>query len=56
MNRKEVAELLPFIQAFAEGKTIEFKDKRFKDEWEEISVFPNSWCKSFEYRIKPEPK
>lgn len=56
MNRKEVAELLPFIQAFAEGKTIEFKDKRFKDEWEEISVFPNSWFKSFEYRIKPEPK
>lgn len=56
MNRKEVAELLTFIQAFAEGKTIEFKDKRFKDEWEEISVFPNSWFKSFEYRIKPEPK
>lgn len=56
MNRKEVAELLPFIRAFAEGKTIEFKDKRFKDGWEEISVFPNSWFKSFEYRIKPEPK
>ena len=26
MNRKEVKELLPIMQAFAEGKTIEFFD------------------------------
>lgn len=56
MNRKEAAELLPFIRAFAEGKIIEFKDKRFKDKWDEMSEFPNSSFKSFEYRIKPESK
>ena len=54
MNRKEAAELLPFIRAFAEGKIIEFKDKRFKDKWDEMSEFPNSSFKSFEYRIKSE--
>ena len=56
MNRKEAAELLPFIRAFAEGKIIEFKDKRFKDKWDEMSEFPNSSFKSFEYRIKPQSK
>ena len=30
MTREEVKELLPIMQAYSEGKTIEFKDKRFK--------------------------
>lgn len=54
MNHKEAIELLPFIQAFAEGRTVEFKDRRFKDEWDEMSEFPDSSFKYFEFRIKPK--
>ena len=56
MNRKEAAELLPIIQAFSEGRTIEFKDKRFEDKWDEMSEFPDFSFKSFEFRIKPKLK
>lgn len=56
MNRKEAAELLPIIQAFSEGRTIEFKDKRFKDKWDEMSEFPDFSFNSFEFRIKPKLK
>lgn len=52
MTREEAKELLPIIQAFAEGKTIEFIND--DGEWEEVD-FP-TWGKSFTYRIKPEPK
>ena len=33
MTRKEAKELMPIIQAFAEGKTIEFRNS--DGEWEE---------------------
>ena len=52
MTREEAKELLPIIQAFAEGKTIEFIND--DGEWEEVD-YP-TWGKSFVYRIKPEPK
>ena len=54
MNRKEAAELLPIIQAFAEGKAIESRCvKGDKSLWynDEDPSFDND----FEYRIKPEP-
>ena len=60
MNRKEAAELLPIIQALAEGKVIECRAKigRLKgvvdipNEWTETNEI---WCvNSLEYRIKPE--
>jgi hypothetical protein len=35
MNRSEAKELLPIIQAFAEGKEIEFRSKGFDEEWNE---------------------
>ena len=62
MNRKEIAELMPIIQAFLEGKTIERKtrswelNKGWRDEtqWEETEELI---CRdTFVYRIKPEPK
>lgn len=62
MNRKEVAELIPIIQAFLEGRTIERKtrswefNKGWRDEtqWEETEELI---CRdTFVYRIKPEPK
>ena len=57
MTREEAKELLPIIQAFAEGKTIQVKitDNRWydwKDKTDELNF--NSGPQS--YRIKPEPK
>lgn len=60
MNRQQAKELLPIIQAFAEGKTIQFRCSG-EDEtscWEDIGPdeavgFSDDTSK---YRIKPEPK
>ena len=55
MTREEVKEMLPVLQAFAEGKTIESRcikgDKSLFYDDEDPS-FDND----FEYRIKPEQK
>ena len=56
MNRKEAAELLPIIQAFAEGRDIEYRTKGFNENWKKVTQIPELSFKSFEYRIKPEPK
>ena len=53
MTREEIKELLPIIQAFAEGKQIEVKRK---NEWFGIGddiYFSES---PSDYRIKPDPK
>ena len=56
MNRKEAAELSPFIKAFGEGKDIEMRSKNPHAQL-------NGWAKmdefifgNLEYRVKPEPK
>lgn len=54
MNRKEAAELLPIIQAYAQGKEIEIFDKTMKM-WK-TAMLPHFDCDSNIYRIKPEPK
>lgn len=54
MNRQRAKELLPIIQAFVEGKTIEFRE-RGCTLWTE-SVSPIFNFAIFEYRIKPSPK
>lgn len=52
MNREEAKELIPIMQAFADGKTIEF----FKQgEWMELND-PDFMWSAHKYRIKPEPK
>ena len=56
MNRKEAAELLPIIQAFAEGRDIEYRNKGFNENWKKVTQIPELSFKSFEYRIKPESK
>lgn len=55
MNRKEAAELSPIIQAFAEGRDIEYRTKGFNENWKKVTQIPELSFKSFEYRIKPEP-
>ena len=52
MTREEAKELLPIIQAFTEGKTIEYRE--YDGEWK-IAHTP-TWSSRLFYRIKPEPK
>ena len=55
MNRKEAAELLTIIQAYAEGKAIESRCiKGDTSLWYDDK--DPSFDNDFEYRIKPEPK
>ena len=60
MTRKEVKEMLPILQAYAEGRVIECRTKPSAVEGTDV---PNEWTetkeiefwKNTEYRIKPEP-
>lgn len=54
MNREEAKELLPIIQAFAEGKTIQER-KLGTTDWidTETPCFNSAWAN---LRIKPNPK
>ena len=54
MTREEAKELLPIIQAFAEGKTIQER-KLGTTDWidTETPCFNSTWA---EFRIKSEPK
>ena len=54
MNRRRAKELLPVIQAYAEGKTIQFalEGHAWTDVVEELALtFP---AEDYDYRIKPE--
>lgn len=60
MIREEVKEMLPILQAYAEGRVIECRTKPSAVEGTDV---PNEWTetkeiefwKNTEYRIKPEP-
>ena len=52
MTREETKHLLPIIQAYAEGKNIQYLNKDFIwDDFEDQTFFGG-----VSYRIKPEPK
>ena len=52
MTREDAREMLPIIQAYAEGKTIQFLDG---GKW--LDVYETDFHEStYKYRIKPEPK
>lgn len=61
MTREEVKEMLPILQAFAEGRVIECRTKPSAAKGTDV---PNGWTEmkavnfwgNIEYRIKPEPK
>lgn len=53
MTREEAKELLPIIQAYAEGKTIQLLNTYGIWENRDSITFLNEPCR---YRIKPEPK
>ena len=54
MNRQEAKELLPIIQAFVEGKTIEIRVGN--DSWIKTDEVYGGRNNDYYYRIKPEPK
>ena len=54
MTREEAKELLPIIQAFTEGKTIQFRTNNRS--WVDLLDNDIEINALFEYRIKPEPK
>lgn len=54
MNRSEANDLLSIIQAFVEGRKIEYRELG-EEHWSETST-PTFDIESNEYRIKPEPK
>lgn len=56
MKREHAKALLPFITAYAEGKTIQFKRKGPARAWADWDMrFPLD-LENREYRINPEPK
>ena len=56
MTREEAKKLLPLIQAFSEGKTIQSRCITAETSlwWDDNN--PTFWADGFDYRIKPEPK
>lgn len=54
MTREEAKELLPIIQAFAEGKTIQYYSE--ENGWIDWLNFVNFNEPPSTYRVKPEPK
>lgn len=52
MTREEVKEMLPIMQAFAEGETVEYREQG--GAWK-VAHTP-TWSSCLSYRIKPEPK
>lgn len=54
MTREEAKEMLPIIQAFAEGKAIEIRHRDAP--WVETNRIKESIFDDYQYRIKPEPK
>lgn len=54
MNRQQEKKMLPIIQALAEGKHIQLKDRI--GNWMDIDFINVELCNPNVYRIKPEPK
>lgn len=58
MDRSRAKELLPIIQAFSEGKTVQYKNTYNMSEWIDCHEddFGRGFARETEYRIKPEPR
>jgi len=54
MDKLQAKTILPFVQALAEGKVIQYRDYGFGT-WQDI-LEPTFIGHTKEYRIKPEPK
>lgn len=56
MNREQAKELLPIIQAFAEGKTIQIRKHGEECYYDSTNSNLNFALEHYDYRIKAEPK
>lgn len=57
MTREEAKRLSPIIQAFSEGRSIEFSSiTDVSKAWREVADFPIGMIKNLKFRIKPEQK
>lgn len=57
MTKDEAKEMLPIIQAYAEGRIIEFSSiTDVSKAWREVTDFPIGMIKHFKFRIKPGVK
>ena len=56
MNREQAKELLPIIQAFAEGKTIQIGKHGEEYYYDSTNSNLNFALEHYDYRIKAEPK
>ena len=56
MTREEVKILLPIIQAFAEGKTIQIRKHGEESYYDSTNSRLNFDLGYYSYRVKPEPK
>lgn len=56
MNREQAKELLPIIQAFAEGKTIQVQEDIENAPWDKVDIVINGFfdLQRYEYRLRPE--
>ena len=56
MTREQIKAAVPVLQAFAVGKSIQWRDHR--GQWVDVSgmQFDTSDSDDFRYRIKPEPR
>jgi hypothetical protein len=52
MNRERAKKLLPVIQAYAEGRSIQSRLKRTDSKWK-FESNPNFGDEYFEFRVKP---
>ena len=55
MTREEIKELLPIMQAWTEGKIIQFR-KKGTVEWVDLYEDDLRVSSAYYYRIKPEPR
>ena len=55
MTREEIKDLLPIMQAWAEGKIIQFR-KKGTVQWVDLYEDDLRVSSAYHYRIKPEPK
>lgn len=56
MTREEAKKLLPIIQAFAEGKTIQIRKHGEESYYDSTNSKLNFDLGYYSYRVKPEPK
>lgn len=55
MNRDQIKKNLPTIQAFGEGKIIQYQSRALGGPWADLEDDTNFNFNTYDYRIKPEP-